>query len=286
MHCMEDGGIAGEIWTDREVELVVADYFAMLSLELRGEPYVKAHRNVALQEHVRRSKGSIEFKHQNISAVLQLLALPWIRGYKPRANFQRTLIEAVDRQIDRMGLRLLEAGNAAVTGFTLHETSAPNLFIEPPPSLRQQDSALPETMRRLVRKFDPAARDARNRDLGRRGEELVYLAEQETLQRAGRSDLARQVRWVSDIGGDGAGYDILSFDASGAERLIEVKTTTGGQFTPFFLSENERSLAQERSDAFRLRRLYDFAQQPRAFDLIPPLEGKILLQPVSYRASF
>lgn len=283
---MEDGGTVGEIWNDREVELVVADYFDMLSMELRGEDFVKSHRNAALQQLIGRSKGSIEFKHQNISAVLQFLSLRWIRGYKPRGNYQRSLIEAAEPHIDRIGLRLLDAGTLPATGFALREVQSTGLFIEPPPSLRQQDAALRETMRRLVRKFDPASRDARNRDLGRRGEELVYWSEREALERAGRADLARQVRWVSDVDGDGAGYDILSFDPSGMERLIEVKTTTGGQFTPFFLSENERSLAQERSDAFRLRRLYDFAQQPRAFDLIPPLEGKILLQPVSYRASF
>lgn len=283
---MEDGGIAGEVWSDREVELVVADYFDMLSLELGGETYIKSHRNAALQQLTGRSKGSIEFKHQNISAVLQSLVLPWIRGYKPRANYQRALFEAIERHLERVGPSLLNATDAPAAGFVLQEAPGRSLFIEPPPSLRQQTSALPEPMKRLVRKFDPATRDARNRALGRRGEELVYLSEQETLSRAGRDDLARKVRWVSDVEGDGAGYDILSFDPSGAERLIEVKTTTGGQFTPFFLSENERSLAEARGDAFRLRRLYDFAQQPRAFDLVPPLEGKILLRPISYRASF
>jgi hypothetical protein len=39
--------------------------------------------------------------------------------------------------------------------------------------------------------------------------------------------------------GDGAGYDILSFDPSGKERLIEVKTTNGAAKTPFFLTRNE-----------------------------------------------
>ncbi|MGQ3028033.1 MAG: DUF3883 domain-containing protein [Ferrovibrionaceae bacterium] len=283
---MEDAARAGDVWSDREIELVVADYFDMLALELRGEPYVKSQRNAALRALTGRSRASIEFKHQNISAVLQALVLPWIRGYKPRVNYQHALSAAIEHHLERIGPSLLEAGEAPSVGVGLQDALGKGLYIEPPPSSRQQESALPAPMRRLVRKFDPAARDARNRDLGRRGEELVYLSEREALSRAGRGDLARKVRWVSDIEGDGAGYDILSFDPSGAERLIEVKTTTGGQFTPFFLSENERSLAEERSDAFRLRRLYDFSQQPRAFDLVPPLEGKILLRPVSYRASF
>ncbi|ANK06964.1 Hypothetical protein WLH_05703 (plasmid) [Escherichia coli O25b:H4] len=35
-----------------------------------------------------RSKSSVELKHQNISAVLDALGLPYINGYKPRGNSQ------------------------------------------------------------------------------------------------------------------------------------------------------------------------------------------------------
>lgn len=44
--------------------------------------------------------------------------------------------------------------------------------------------------------------------------------------------------------GDGAGYDVLSFSAKGRERLIEVKTTNGSAWTPFFLTRNECDLAE------------------------------------------
>jgi hypothetical protein len=47
--------------------------------------------------------------------------------------------------------------------------------------------------------------------------------------------LARKVRWVAAEDGDGAGYDVLSFDQAGRERLLEVKTTNGSARTPFFL---------------------------------------------------
>ncbi len=42
-------------------------------------------------------RGAIEFKHQNISAVLQGLGEDWIPGYKPDFNFQMTLVDAVAR---------------------------------------------------------------------------------------------------------------------------------------------------------------------------------------------
>lgn len=57
-------------WTIDEVEAVAADYFAMLKAELSRTAYSKAAHNRALQARIPRSRGSIEFKHQNISAVL------------------------------------------------------------------------------------------------------------------------------------------------------------------------------------------------------------------------
>ena len=51
---------AGSDWLDREIDLIVADYFDMLSLELAGRAFVKAQRNAALQELTGRSRGSIE----------------------------------------------------------------------------------------------------------------------------------------------------------------------------------------------------------------------------------
>jgi hypothetical protein len=141
-------------------------------------------------------------------------------------------------------------------------------------------------LERLVRKFDPAERDARNRALGRSGEERVLHTERGRLSRQGRPDLARRVRWTSQEDGDGAGFDIASFDDLGRERLLEVKTTSGHQTTPFYLSEHERSLSVERPEAFRIVRVYDFARTARAFELAPPLSECVLLRPALHRASF
>jgi len=268
-------------WTDREVDLIVADYFDMLGLELRGEPFVKAERNAALQGLTGRSRGSIEFKHQNISAVLLRLGMPWIRGYKPMANFQRALVDGVERYLAAHPAVFEDPIRLSQTaGFGESEP----LFFEAPPTLGPEPTSAP--LERIVRKFDPALRDARNRALGKRGEERIFLHEQASLRAAGRADLACAVRWVAEEDGDGAGYDIRSFDLSGRERLIEVKTTVGQSITPFFLTENERAFAEERPDAFRIARLYDFARQPRAFELAPPLEACVLLKPAVWRAGF
>ena len=89
-----------EVWSDQEIDHIVADYFAMLTDELVGRSFNKAARNRDLQAVIDRSKGSIEFKHQNISAVLLGLGQPWIEGYKPAANFQNALVDGVLRWLE------------------------------------------------------------------------------------------------------------------------------------------------------------------------------------------
>jgi Domain of unknown function (DUF3883) len=75
-------------WTDSENDLIVADYFAMLIAEISGSDLNKSvHRRDILALLPNRNAGSVEFKHQNISAVLVGLGQPWITGYKPKARF-------------------------------------------------------------------------------------------------------------------------------------------------------------------------------------------------------
>ena len=101
----------------------------------------------------------------------------------------------------------------------------------------------------------------------------------------GRTDLADRVRWVSHLDGDGAGYDIQSFDTDGSNRLIEVKTTNGWERTPFFITRNELEVAEARRVDWRLVRLWNFAREPRAFELCPPLEAHVSLMATNFQAS-
>ena len=266
-------------WTVDELDLIVSDYFLMLQEEAAGVPFNKAQHNRLLRSNIDRSKGSIEFKHQNISAVLQQLGLPRIRGYAPAANYQKAMVAAIDRFLSKNPVALHP--ESAANGFT----ERPGLFVEPPPSL-QPVTPQQEIIERLVQKFNPVERDFRNRKLGRDGEELVFQFEREQLQQFDRSDLAKKVRWVSEEDGDGAGYDILSFDARGKERFLEVKTTVGSDTTPFYITRNELSLSSERPEAFRLCRVFDFSIRPRMFELAPPLENFVHLSPLNYEASF
>ena len=85
--------------------------------------------------------------------------------------------------------------------------------------------------------------------------------------------------------GNGAGYDIRSFEPDGKDRLIEVKTTNGWERTPFHISRNEIAVAEEHRDHWCLVRLWDFAREPKAFEIRPPLDAHVILTPTSFLAS-
>jgi len=261
---MSENSKHGTAWDDRELDSIVADYFAMLTAELKGEPYVKSRHSSALMAQIERTHRSVEFKHQNISAVLSELGLPWIPGYKPKENFQNAIFGAIDRYLSANPF-LFEM--LPSTSRQVPEVS--NLFVSPP-VIEKPRRAPPEGLKRLIRKFDPAMRDLRNRNLGRAGEAFVLEVERRRLEEADRNDLARRVRWVAAEDGDGAGYDVLSFAATGLEYLIEVKTTNGAARTPFFLTRNESEMAAN----------------ARVFTVEPPLEKWLQLRPETWRASF
>lgn len=275
---MADDTKMGTDWSDDELDAIVEDYFVMLSADISGQPYVKSHHSAALMDAIGRTHRSVEFKHQNISAVLDELGIPWIPGYKPKRNYQGAIFDAVDRYLTRHP-GAIEKGFVRVVA----PEPAADVFVSAP-TRKADEPHMPDRLRRLVRKFDPVVRDFRNRTLGTAGEEFVLNVEKRRLAAEGRLDLAKTVEWVAKEKGDGAGYDILSFDVSGRKRLIEVKTTNGSARTPFFLTRNERDLSQERSVDWRLYRVHSFATAPRIFELHAPLENAVSLVPETWRA--
>lgn len=275
---MADQGRQGEDWDAGELDSIIADYFAMLGDELAQRPYVKAQRRTALMQLIGRSAASIEFKHRNISAVLQEMGLPWIWGYKPAPNYQDALFDAVDRYLS--GHHAVLDQQPVVVSPVMPDLDG--VFTTMPVIVPRQRR---EGLERLVRKFNPVERDFRNRQLGRAGEEFVINLERRWLSAVDRGDLARKVRWVAQEDGDGAGFDVASFDQHGRERLIEVKTTNGAAQTPFFLTRNEMAVAEELSEHWHLYRVHLFAQRPQVFTVRPPLKSVLRLDPETWRAS-
>lgn len=264
----------------------MADYIRMLILELNGQKYNKAeHARGLVAKLDNRSRGSVEFKHGNISAVMLELGYPYINGYKPRANYQALLLDVVEAQVP-VNQELHQATMAAVlrpAATTAGMASAVNIWVPAPvPGTR-------ETPPHYAPNFSPArvdylAQEERNRSLGRAGEVFVLEVEARRLHEAGKKNLGDRVQHVAVTQGDGLGYDVLSFENDGRERLIEVKTTAFGQLTPFYVSRNELARSETDSSAYHIYRVFDFRRQPRLFNLQGAITSHCRLDPISYLA--
>ena len=97
--------------------------------------------------------------------------------------------------------------------------------------------------------------------------------------------LANRIEHVSRTRGDGLGYDILSYESDGRERLIEVKTTSFGAMTPFYASRREVATSVEHGEQFSLYRVFKFREAPRLFVLPGSLRESCILDPIQYRAT-
>lgn len=273
-------------WSREEVEAIVADYLQMLGLELTGQRFNKAeHRRILQFKLSNRSEGSIEFKHCNISAAMIELGFPYVTGYQPRSNYQQLLLEVAAAQIKDRPI-LDEAARAAVEQPAVNPDPLDFSTVKAPAPVRDDrvQSTYAPSFRAVKR--DYLEREALNRSLGLAGEEFVVNFEHWRLVQLGRPALADRVQHVSNSLGDGLGYDVLSFELDGRERLIEVKTTSFGRETPFFVTRGELALSQTAIDQFYLYRLFHFRKEPRLFDLHGPLDRHCLLDPVTYKASF
>jgi hypothetical protein len=277
-------------WSHEEVAATVADYFDMLAAELRGETVNKREHNRRLQEILRgRSAGAIEFKHANISAVLIGIGFPYIEGYKPRGNYQTLLRDEIvsrldtDRELRVLATAIIEAPAPALRPVRRLE----DILVPPPVPDRPKKGSYeyrqpPPIPRRNVNYLEI---EARNRSLGLAGELFALEVEHQLLWEAGHRTLAERIEHVSRTQGDGLGYDIVSFEPNGRERLIEVKTTNFGPMTPFFATRREVTKSSEEPSKFNLYRVFGYRKTPRLFMVPGPLKEAFVLEATEYQAS-
>lgn len=239
-------------WSDEENDLVVRSYFAMMH-ELEGglQPNKTAHRRAVGEKLPKRSDRAIEYKYQNVSGVLDDLGRQHLPGYLPRQHYQRSLIEAVERE-----LRAHPVEESAVVPAAVELAQTPSA---PPRSKPRAPTATP-IARPSQRDYDAVHRE--NSQLGRAGERSVVESERSRLRNAGRSDLAELVEHVAVTQGDGLGYDVLSFEVDGTERFIEVKTTRYASSSPFYASANEVDRSVVLAERYWLYRLFSFGATP------------------------
>ena len=273
-------------WSQVECDIIVVDYLDMLHKELKGEGFSKAeHRRAVVPKLNARTEGSVEYKHQNISAILNELGYPYIPGYQPASNYQQLLKEVIELRlsnsmIERSAELLIEQPIQNIISIDWDRV------LSDPPAIQR------ENFQRPVRDFAPkkynfSEIESRNRTLGLKGEEFILEFERYRLANAGREDLVKDIEWTSDLKGDGAGYDIRSFNPSNDQELfIEVKTTKLGKYLPFFISSNEVEFSRENKQNYSLYRVYDFRDSPKLFMLDGDVSESVNLEANNYKANF
>jgi hypothetical protein len=274
-------------WTEIEVELIIADYFQMLAEELKGGGVNKTQHRRYLQKLLNnRSEGSIEFKHQNISAVLVNLGQPFISGYKPRYNYQKILEDKVIEYLS--GNRFLELnfkdfserevkGKPAVAAFS-------TILVDPPKPEVVKEPNISYTRKPI--KVNYLEREQRNSSLGEAGEQLIVEYEKWKLRSLGKDALAEKVEWISKEQGDGAGFDILSKDQNGRDKYIEVKTTKLSKEAPFYFTKNELDFSLDQPGKYHLYRVFNFEKGAKFFIKQGSLNSICQYQPISFKGYF
>ena len=274
-------------WSEVEIRAIVKDYFAMLQAEIKGIDYNKtAHRKKLIQQLNSRSHSSIERKHQNISAVLIEMGYPYIAGYKPLGNYQRKLFPDIIAEILGDSILLIDsiAADAELAIEIPAVASILNVLVNPPAPMTPQEQHIALERPQFKSKVNYLAREAANAALGSAGERFIINYEHARLIHLGKENLADRVERISETEGDQAGYDILSFDETGKDRYIEVKTTKYGKQTPFFISSNELDFSKQNSEKYHLYRLFQFRKEPKLFTLQGYLENNFRLAATTFRA--
>ena len=282
-----EDGVTGEAWSRAEVEATVSTYFRMLRMQELGQKFIKSEIIRRLETLMpARTYGSIEYKFRNISAVLHHAGIQAVSGYKPLPNVQRLLVDVVgeslrnDTALDEAAIRSVETAAEPPMAPDFSDFVVP----VPKPTSRVSERTM-ETIGSIAVRRDYLERESRNRSLGNAGELLVMEYEARRLSEAGAKHLSDRIEHVSRTRGDGIGYDIMSYDANGKERFIEVKTTAYDAETPFFISPNEVSFSSERAEQFHLYRLFSFRKKPQMFTLPGAVAANCLLDPANYRAT-
>lgn len=271
-------------WSDQEVDETVASYLDMFERELREQPVVKTEYYRKLAGLLNgRSIKAVEYKFENISAVLRDLGLPFADGLKPYSNYQRRLYAAVKRRL-ALDPPLLSLIREQVEAPAVLPPTDGILDAHVRPPTPPVEMASPRWLLLPAERppIDYVALEAQNASLGSAGEEFVMEYERARLLKAGKVKLAARIDRVSQSKGDWLGYDIKSFEESGRPRYIEVKTTAYGKRTQFYVTRNEVRVSAEVPEEYHLFRVFRFRQGPKLFSLRGSLENVCRLVPINY----
>ena len=273
-------------WSIDEINAIVDDYMSMLLQDLKGEKYNKtSHREKLKPQLNNRTDGSIEFKHQNISAVLIDLDYPYIDGYKPRFNYQNELFQAISKKTEEIDLNLTDIidNNLNKTKKSSKDLTPILTEVQPPTTINRKINPYEKIEFGRKNKKNYALIENNNKNLGRRGEELVLEFEKQRVTKL-KLDVSK-VQWISEVKGDDEGYDILSLNDDGSARYIEVKTTTQGIDFHFFISGREVEFSRRNKDNYFIYRVFNLNKSPNFYTQKGYVIDSFELFPTEFKAS-
>ena len=133
-------------------------------------------------------------------------------------------------------------------------------------------------------KFNYVKIEEQKKVVGDRGENAILNYEKDRLLEKGLVELSKKVRIVED---DSLGYDVISYDDTGKEKHIEVKTKSGlSNYLDFYLTENELNKFKTEKNHY-IYYVFDIKNKKPKFTVIDKstlLENEqIYLKPVAYR---
>lgn len=273
-------------WTKEEVILIVNDYFDMFRKELAGLSYNKSAHRRKLTPLLTNRPNAVEFKHQNISAVLVKMGLPFIKGYKPLAGYQQLLADEVAIYLENdkyfFEKEFRKFADKKIEPIIKKINFEKVIDIKGPAKTKRPDREPSFT----PIKTNFLEKEQNNRQLGEKGEQFVFEYEYWRLKKAGKENLADKIEWVAKKYGDGMGFDILSKTIKGKDMFIEVKTTKLPKETPIYFSSNEWKFAQLKEKAFFLYRVFNFEDDPQIFIRQGNYETFCKLQPQTFKGYF
>lgn len=153
--------------------------------------------------------------------------------------------------------------------------------------LASELKALIETINFTPRFVNFIANNIESKRIGDLGEIWVYEQEKMKLIANGLTKLADKVKHIANENGDGAGFDIQSYDLRGNIIFIEVKTTKYNFKTTFYVTRNELERSIKEKDKYFLYRVYKFDEETNQAEckIIQGELSKICIVPITYKVT-
>jgi hypothetical protein len=289
--------VVGEVdhWKYEQFQLACDFYIQELKQFLLSKESRKQHDAINyLTTKLNKSNKAVRLKMHHISSILVNSDLPYLEYFSPIPCAEIGLIDWNETQALKTLLvekfndpRFVEFLSSLSDKKDYPTNIEDSLQIESPPEIDVfEHLEVPEQPSLKIRpKIDYIEREIRNTKLGEAGETWVINFEKKKLVEAGLAQLSNKIVWASKEIGDGLGYDIISYDTDGSKIYIEVKTTSLGKYSAFYLSQKEIEASSALGTRFVIYRIFDFDRSTKFFKVGNNLKDTLDLVATTFRAT-